>query len=195
MEELIKQIHERCNLSETEINLLQQTLRILHFPKGSVVIGEGKIDDSIYFLHKGVWRANIESDSEELTLWFAIPGEIIFSSWGYIRGLPSRYTVSSSSDSIAIEMKKSTAQKLAESSPAFMSWLQELYIDILLNTDDLLVDISSPKAEKRYLAFMKKMPELFNSVPLKEVAGFIGVTPQSLSRIRAGLKTNKSPSN
>ena len=77
--------------------------------------------------------------------------------------------------------------KLSESSPAFLKWIQGLLMDILVNEDDVLVDISSPKAEKRYLAFIKKMPELFNSVPLKEIAGYIGVTPQSLSRIRAGL--------
>lgn len=191
MEVLIRQIDERCRLSEEEKTLLRRTLRVLHFPKGSVVIGEGKIDDSIYFIRKGVWRAFIEHDGEQLTMWFAVPGEIIFSSWGYIRGLPSRHAVSSSSDSIVIEMKKSTILKLSETSPAFMHWLQELYVDVLLSNDDLLVDISSPKAEKRYLAFMKKMPELFNSIPLKEIAGFIGVTPQSLSRIRAGLNKEK----
>jgi DNA-binding MarR family transcriptional regulator len=88
-------------------------------------------------------------------------------------------------------MRNSTIQKLSESSPAFLKWIQGLLMDILVNEDDVLVDISSPKAEKRYLAFIKKMPELFNSVPLKEIAGYIGVTPQSLSRIRAGLNKNK----
>lgn len=188
MEDLINQIQQRCNLSEELLTLLQRTLRTLHFPKGSVVIGEGKIDDSIYFLRKGVWRAHINREGEELTMWFGIPGEIIFSSWGYMRGLPARMTISSSSNSVAVEMKKSIVTRLSEASPAFMAWLMELYIDVLINADNQLVDISSPKAEKRYLAFMKKMPELFNSVPLKEVAGFIGVTPQSLSRIRAGAK-------
>ena len=183
MDKLIEEIDYRCNLSDTEMTLLRQTLRILHFPKGNT-------DDSIYFLDKGVWRAYIE-EGEQQTLWFAIPGETIFSSWGYFRGHPSRYTICSSSDSIAIEMRNSTIQKLSESSPAFLKWIQGLLMDILVNEDDVLVDISSPKAEKRYLAFIKKMPELFNSVPLKEIAGYIGVTPQSLSRIRAGLNKNK----
>ncbi|KMM35577.1 Crp/Fnr family transcriptional regulator [Parabacteroides goldsteinii] len=191
MDKLIEEIDNRCNLNDTEMTLLRQTLRILHFPKGSIVIGEGKTDDSIYFLDKGVWRAYIEEEGEQQTLWFAIPGETIFSSWGYFRGHPSRYTICSSSDSIAIEMRNSTIQKLSESSPAFLKWIQGLLMDILVNEDDVLVDISSPKAEKRYLAFIKKMPELFNSVPLKEIAGYIGVTPQSLSRIRAGLNKNK----
>ena len=54
MDKLIEEIDYRCNLSDTEMTLLRQTLRILHFPKGSIVIGEGKTDDSSYFLDKGV---------------------------------------------------------------------------------------------------------------------------------------------
>jgi cAMP-binding proteins - catabolite gene activator and regulatory subunit of cAMP-dependent protein kinases len=191
MEAFLKQIELRCKLSEEEKTLLCRTLRTLHFPKGSTVIGEGKIDDSVYFLQTGVWRANVMHNGEEVTLWFGVPGEVIFSSWGYLKGLPARYSISSSSHSTAIEMKRSTVVKLSESSPAFMKWMNELCVDSLLNMDNALVDLSSPKAEKRYLAFMKKMPELFNSVPLKEIAGYIGITPQSLSRIRAGLTKKK----
>lgn len=190
MEELIAEINQHCKLSKAEETLLRQTTRTLHFPKGSIVIDKGKIDDSVYLLRKGVWRAYHHRDGEEITLWFAISGEIAFSSWGYTKGLPSQLVLSSSSDSIAIEIKKSTIEKLSQTSPAAMSWLLELLMVMLMNMDDLLLNISSPKAEERYLTFMKKMPEIFQNVPLKEVAGFIGVTPQSLSRIRAGL--NKS---
>jgi CRP-like cAMP-binding protein len=188
VEKLISKINEHHPLAESEELLLRQTLRTLHFPKGSVVIEEGKIDDSIYFINKGVWRAHIGRDGEDYTLWFAVSGEAVFSSWGHIRNLPSRLTISSSSDSVVIEMKKSTIQKLSETSPTFNIWLHQLYVDTILSTDDQLVNISYPKAEKRYLAFMKKMPEIFQHVPLKEIAGFIGVTPQSLSRIRAKIE-------
>lgn len=187
MEKLLTQINRYCNLSKEEETLLRQTVRTLHFPKGTVVIESGKIDDSIYFIRQGVWRAHIERNAEQFTLWFAISGEAIFSSWGYVESLPARFTISSSSDSIAIELKKSVIQKLSESSPGIVNWLSGLFLDVILNTDNALVDLSNPKAEKRYLSFMKKMPEIFQNVPLKEVAGYIGVTPQSLSRIRAGL--------
>lgn len=72
MDKLIEEIDYRCNLSDTEMTLLRQTLRILHFPKGSIVIGEGKTDDSIYFLDKGVWRAYIEEEGEQQTKGFAV---------------------------------------------------------------------------------------------------------------------------
>lgn len=192
MEGLIEELNTYCNLSEAEETLLRQTSRVLHFPKGSTVIGTGKIDDSLYVLRKGVWRAYCERDGEEQTLWFAIAGEIVFSSWGFSKGLPSRLTISSSSDSMAIELKKTTIDRLVKTSPGILQWILELYNNLLMGTDDLLVNISSPKAEERYLVFMKKMPEIFQNVPLKEIAGFIGVTPQSLSRIRAGLNKDKN---
>lgn len=171
MEELIKQIKEYCSLNDDEILLLKQTIRTLYFPKGSIVVEKGKIDDSIYFIQKGVWRAFTERDGEEQTLWFAIPGEAIMSSWGYIKGRPSRFTISSSSDSSALELKKSVVMKLLETSPGIMHWLHNIFTKVLLDNDDLLVDISSPKAEERYLAFLKKKPEIFRNVPLKEIAG------------------------
>lgn len=188
MEELIKEICNRSKLSEGDETFLRQHLRTLHYPKGSVVIPVGHTDDSVYFLQRGVWRAHIEREEQQLTLWFAVPGETVFSSWGVICELPSRYTISSSSDSIAIAMDKKTLQYLTHSSPQFMEFLQELYLKMVLTADNQLVDISCPRAAERYLAFMKKMPELFKVVPLKEIAAYIGVTQQSLSRIRAGLK-------
>ena len=82
MDKLIEEIDNRCNLNDTEMTLLRQTLRILHFPKGSIVIGEGKTDDSIYFLDKGVWRAYIEkANSKPFGLLspgrpYSLPGDI-----------------------------------------------------------------------------------------------------------------------
>ncbi len=74
MDKLIEEIDYRCNLSDTEMTLLRQTLRILHFPKGSIVIGEGKTDDSIYFLDKGVWR---KRDTGYAVLWNCT-GNVLF---------------------------------------------------------------------------------------------------------------------
>lgn len=193
MEKLISELNKYHPLGALELELLEQNVRKLHFPKDAVAIGIGKIDDSIYIIRKGILRAYADRDGEQLTLWFAVPGEYVFSSWGYSRGLPSCYGVMASSDSEVLELKKSTIRDLLAAAPALWQWLHDVILGELFNTDDMLVHISDPKAEKRYLAFMQKAPEIFRSVPLKEIAGFIGVTPQSLSRIRAKLnKSDKS---
>lgn len=188
MKKLIAELNRYGKLGKKELRLLEQNIRTLHFPKDAIVIGKGKIDDSLYMIRKGIWRAYIERDGEQLTLWFAVPGELLLSPWGYIKGTPSRYTIVASTDSEVLEIKKHTLLELLQTAPFLWQWLYDQSLEILQNTDDMLVDISDPKAEKRYHAFMKKAPVIFQSVPLKEIAGFIGVTPQSLSRIRAKIK-------
>lgn len=190
MKRLISDLNKYGKIGKREIQLLEQNVRLLHFPKDAVVIGQGKIDDSIYIIRKGIWRSYIDRDGEELTLWFAVPGESVVSPWGYIKGAPSRYTLIASSDSEALEIKKQTLNELLQAAPFLWQWLYEMTLEELLNIDDMLVSISDPKAEKRYYAFMRKAPEIFQNVPLKEIAGFLGVTPQSLSRIRAKIKSS-----
>ncbi|MDL2291861.1 Crp/Fnr family transcriptional regulator [Bacteroides sp. OttesenSCG-928-F21] len=194
MEALIADIERRCKLSDKEREVLMQNTRKLHFPKDSVVVDYGKVDDSMYFIRKGIWRAYVDRNGEQVTLWFGVPGECIFSSWGYIKGTPSRISIVASSDSVAIELKKRTIVELTNTLPGFDLWLNETIMEMILTVDNSLVDISSPNAEKRYLALMKKMPAIFKEVPLKEIAGYIGVTPQSLSRIRARLRSSSSSS-
>lgn len=191
MKKLIAELSRYGKLGRKEKQLLEQNVRTLHFPKNTVVIGKDKIDDSLYIIRQGIWRAYVDRDGEQITLWFAIPGESILSPWGYMKGTPSRYHVAASSDSEALEIKKKTLQELVHLSPFLWNWLHDKVLEEFLTADDMLVDISDSKAERRYLALMKKAPVIFQNVPLKEIAGFIGVTPQSLSRIRA--KIGKAP--
>lgn len=191
MEKLIAELKKYGRLGKKEIQLIEQHVRLLHFPKDAMVIGQGKIDDSIYLLRKGIWRASVDRDGEQMVLWFAVPGETILSPWGYSKGEPSRYNVFASSDSQALEIKKKTLEGLVATAPFLWQWCYDMMVCSLLNADDMLVDISDPKAEKRYHSFVKKAPVIFQNVPLKEIAALIGVTPQSLSRIRAKIKKNE----
>ncbi len=188
MEAFIENIRQKYDINREGVALLHASLRMVRFPKGTVIAAEGAVNDSIYFIRKGVWRTYALKDAEEITLWFATAGDYDLAPWCVMKGLPSRYTISSSSDSEAIEIRKSTVERLSVVSPSFVGFLCDLYAEIFLHTDDILVDLASPKASNRYVAFMEKMPEIFREVPQKEIARFLGVTPQSLSRIRASFK-------
>ena len=188
MQELINQLVTTYHFNEDIVDYLNRTLRVLHFPKGSEIIKQGAIDDSIYFIRKGVWRTHVIRDGEEITLWFSVPGDYDLSPWCQLKSLPSHYTISSSSDSEVVELRKSVIDKLSNESIDFAHFISQTYGNLILKTDEILIALSSPKATDRYLAIMRHIPELFKLVPQKEIARFLGITPQSLSRIRAGLK-------
>lgn len=58
----------------------------------------------------------------------------------------------------------------------------------LLSTENWLISAGSPKAKERYLTLIKEHPELLQNVPLKHIASYLWITPQSLSRIRGEIK-------
>ena len=190
MQELISHLVSTYHFNELIEDYLNRTLRVLHFPKGADVIVQGAIDDSIYFIRKGVWRTYLLQDGEEITLWFSVPGDYDLSPWCQLKGLPSRYSISSSCNSEVVELRKSVIEKLSGESIEFARFMGDMYGNLILKTDEVLVALSSLRATDRYLAVMQHIPELFKLVPQKEVARFLGITPQSLSRIRAGIKNN-----
>ena len=191
MQEFINHLAEKYHFDSSCVAFLKSTLRELHFSKGTDVIRQDSVNDSVYFICKGVWRTYILQKGEEITLWFSIPGDYDLSPWCQLKGLPSRYSISSSSDSVVIELRKSVINKLMHESIEFALFMSNMYGNLILKTDEVLIALSSPNATERYLAIMRHLPELFLSVPQKELARFLGITPQSLSRIRAGLKHNK----
>ena len=111
----------------------------------------------------------------------------MFSAWGYVEGSPSKITVSASCDCSLLYYTKERIESLLESSPELVAWERKALMRLLLSTDQSLADFSIPCATDRYEVLLRKMPELLQYVPLKDIAGFLGVTPQSLSRIRARI--------
>ena len=68
---------------------------------------------------------------------------------------------------------------------------RKIFEQEIMNVDRYALVFGTPRAKERYLTLMEKNPELLQDVPLKYLASYLYITPQSLSRIRAGLKKRK----
>lgn len=191
MENFIRQQYNRFSFSEEDIELIKSVAEEEVLPKGSYVVEEGKVNSRFYLVAEGVLRAYRSNDERDTTLWFAVKGEALFSSWGYVQDKPSRLHIVTSSDCRLFVFRREDVKKLMVSSPALCIWFQHLVEVLLLTTDEFLIDISKPTAKERYLTFIQRMPEILQEVPLKEIAGYLGMTPQSLSRIRAEIVGKK----
>lgn len=187
MEKFIQSIHNIHPLSQLDLETLLKEGEEIHVSKGMCIVNEGEIDSSVYLLKKGVWRGFHSYEEREATFWFVIPGEAAFSSWGYVDGKPSQLTIEASSDSVALKFSKESIEHLFMKSESLAIWIRKMLEKLLLSIDQWMVDFSKPTATERYSSFADKMPEILQNVPLKDIAGFLNMTPQSLSRIRAQL--------
>lgn len=189
MEIMIQKFCKKYKLPEKLLfELLSHTTEV-HYPKGALVIKEGERDANLYLLKQGFWRTYYLKDGTENSLWFIGPGEIAFSSWGYVNGEASKVNIESISDSIAYCISKAESDVLFSQSVEMANFGRKIFEHEVLCADIYSVSYGTPPtAKERYLTLMEENPELLQNVPLKHLASYLYITPQSLSRIRAELK-------
>lgn len=190
---MIKKFCKKYKLPEKSLFELLSHMTEVHFPKGTLILKEGERNSNFYLLKKGIWRAYYLRDGTETSIWFVGPGDAAFSSWGYVAEEASLINIESVNDSIAYSITKVELEALYSQSIDMANFGRKIFEREILNVDYTSVAYGAPPtAKERYLALMEESPELLQDVPLKYLASFLFITPQSLSRIRAGLKKPRS---
>lgn len=161
----------------------------IHFNKGNLVIKEGDRNTNFYLVKKGLWRGYYLAEGTENSLWFVGPGEAAFSSWGYVDNKPSLINVESVNASSAYCINREALEMLYAQSAEMANFGRKIFEREILSVDNATLAYNTlPTAKERYLTLLEENPELLQDVPLKHLASYLYITPQSLSRIRASLK-------
>lgn len=183
---------QRCGLTMADVNMMVSVMHREIWKRGEVLVHEGKRNTSFYIIAEGIWRASyINASGNDTTLWFASSGELLLSSWSYVGNEPSLLTIEAMSDSVVYVMSRDEAEAFFMSSVEAARIGRRLYERQLFEVDKWLLDSGAPKARERYLALLEDNAELLQHVPLKYIASYLFITPQSLSRIRSELVRRK----
>lgn len=191
METFEEKFRNRYQLSEADASALLSHMEEVRFKKREVIVQEGTKNTNLYLIKEGIWRGHYLKDGVDTSIWFASKGEAAFSVWGYVDNSYSQISIEAMSDSIAYCISKAALNELYSTSIGLANlgrWLMEHQ---LLTTENWLISAGSPRAKERYLTLIKETPELLLHVPLKYIASYLWITPQSLSRIRAGIGKGK----
>lgn len=191
METFEEKFRNRYQLSEADISALLSHMEEVRFKKREVIVQEGTKNTNLYLIKEGIWRGHYLKDGVDTSIWFASKGEAAFSVWGYVDNSYSQISIEAMSDSIAYCISKAVLNELYSTSIGLANLGRRLMEHQLLTTENWLISAGSPRAKERYLTLIKEMPELLLHVPLKYIASYLWITPQSLSRIRAGIGKGK----
>lgn len=156
--------------------------------KREFLIQEGELCRLLAFVNSGCLRSyTVDARGEEHVNQFAIRDWWISDLQNYVTGGTTVHSIDALQDSEILILEKSARDKLLDTAPGadrFFRILQEAsYIASNRRIDSLLKDT----AEERYLAFLKTYPSLVEQIPQHQIASYLGITPQSLSRIRKEL--------
>ncbi len=160
--------------------------------KGTVLLAEGDRSSDGYFVLEGCLRSYYVLEGEEKTTAFYTEMEGL-TPVCVLTKQPSEYFVSTSEDCILTVSDPSMEAEIFEKFPKFETLCRVLSEELLAKQQINFDDFKIATPEQRYLSLLEKRPDLMQRVPQHQLASFIGVKPQSLSRLRARIiKKSKS---
>ncbi|WP_062054777.1 Crp/Fnr family transcriptional regulator [Aquimarina longa] len=189
--ELLEFLLSFPSLKEEEAKEIAEIITVRTFKKGTVLLKEGQIDDKCYFVLKGCIRRYSIIDGEEKTTSFFTEKQAVISITTYTKQLPSNHYLCCIEDSIVIESNYEEEQGMYQEYPKLeaitRTMMEQNYSKTQENFESFI--ISSP--EKRYINLLKNRSELLNRVPQHQIASYLGMAPESLSRIRKRIFSKK----
>ena len=154
------------------------------FSKGAFLIREGDVEKNLYYIESGAARAFLLSEFEEQTIRFGYEGSIINSLSSYITGNPSAFYIEAMRKTTVRILSKENVLRLvntdAESLQGYIALLETVITQQIERENDLLT--TSPTERLRRV--LQRSPMLFQEVPLKYIASYLRMTPETLSRVR-----------
>ena len=185
---LKKHINNRVHLTDEEFNICTKFFISRKLKKHQFLLNEGDVCKYVGFINSGCLREySIDNKGVEHIIQFAIEDWWVSDLHSFLSGLPATFNIDALHDSEVLLIEKSAREELLNSCPKMERFFRLLIESNHVATQQRIADSLSTSAEERYLKFIKTYPKLFEQVPQNHIASYLGITPQSLSRIRKEL--------
>ncbi len=167
------------------------SLNLFHsVPKGTVLLKEGQKSQESYFVLKGCIRVYYSVDGEEKTTAFYTEMEALTPPC-VVSKTPSEYYVSCTEDCILLISNSDMEEEVNSKFPKFEVMCRKLTEELLAKERIDFDEFKTSSPEQRYLNLLQKRPDLIQRVPQHQLASYLGIKPQSLSRLRARISEKK----
>jgi len=189
MKELLAYLNSIYPLSQPAIEYLTEHLKEIEIPKKEFILKQGRICYNIYFVERGLLRCFYIKDDKEINSWFMKEQDVIFSVESFLNQTPSYENIQALEDCVLYYIDYNELQYLYNNCPEFNfigRVVTEKYYKL---SEQRLYSLRMQKAMERYNFILNHFPQIILRVPSKYIASYLGITEETLSRMRAA-KTN-----
>ena len=171
-------------LTDEESAAIIHDICIERFKKGTVLLRDGQISKDVYFVLKGCVRQYLISDGDEKNTDFFTEEEWVLTTVNYTDNIPATYYLSCLEDCILVVGNSENDKKLYQNFPELEALARSIMEKEIIKYKETLVSYITDSPEQRYVKLLRNRPELIQRVPQHHLASYLGIKPESLSRIR-----------
>ncbi len=187
-----KKVNEKVTLTREEEDICKTFLVPKKVRKRQYILQEGEICKYSSFVEKGTLRSyTIDDKGHEHIIQFAIEGWWISDMYSFLTGEPSVYNIDVLEDAELLLLSRSSEEELLQKVPKFERYMRLLVQGAYIAMQRRVVLSLSQTAEEKYTKLTNTYPDIIQRVPQHMIASYLGVTPETLSRIRKQIADRK----
>ena len=171
-------------MTHEELDVLESILVPMKFQKGEIILREGDICDSIYWVAKGLVRQFYYKNDKELTEYMAIEDNIVMSIESLFKEKPSMQQIVALEPTILFALPKKELEHEAVRNVNIQMLYRKILEESLIISQVHADMLRFESAQERYAKLVKRSPQLVLRAPLVYIASYLQMTPETLSRVR-----------
>lgn len=182
---ILRNVLKHIPLTSEEKKHFTSILKYKEISRKDFLLTEGQVAKHINFIHSGALKAYyLDAKMDENIIMLAVDDWWITDMYSFAMNKPAMQFISAIEDSIIFQLGKSDFDNLFERIPAFERFFRILMQNAYIREQLRVIQNLSLPAEERYLNFLNKYPQLVQRVTQKQIASYIGVSPEFLSAMR-----------
>lgn len=187
-EAYFQHLTEKMPLTADERALIQRFLSVKKIRKKQYLLQEGDVCKVIAFVGKGAMRSyTVDGEGREHILQFALEGWFISDLYSFLTGEASVYNIEAIDDSELVLINQAAYEELLKRSPSYQAYMLQLITGAYIALQKRITSTISLSPEERYQHLIALYPDIIQRVPQHMIASYLGLTPETLSRIRRRL--------
>jgi CRP-like cAMP-binding protein len=182
---ILKNVSKHISLDQTETDFFISLLEYRKIKKKELLIREGDIVRHDHFVLKGCFKTySVDDKGDEHIIMFAPEDWWVGDLHSFLTETPSGFYTEALEDSEILQISKTNQQRLYDEVPKFERFFRIIFQNALVTQFKRIDQNLSMTADEKYLEFRNKYPQLEQRLPQKQIAAFLGITPEFLSMIR-----------
>jgi CRP/FNR family transcriptional regulator, anaerobic regulatory protein len=182
---LIDLISKKVILTETDVELCKTYFEHYSVSKNTIVEESDKIPQHLYFIVSGYMRLFYYDDNgDEVTNHISSPNNFIASFLSLINEKKSAENVECITDCTLLRITRHNMVTLIDRSENFKKFSLIIFEQAIASGSKRADELATLNAEQRYIKLLEQQPEILQNIPIQYIASYLGIKPQSLSRIR-----------